>query len=95
MKASTSTARTAASSTSIDSKKEFETAARISALLAKGGLERRAVTPAEIKSIEPALSGKYYGGFYTQTDFTGDIHKFTNGLAKACERHRRVDAPVG
>jgi D-amino-acid dehydrogenase len=67
-------------------KKEFDAAATVTKLLAKGGLERRAVTPSEIKSIEPALRGKYYGGFYTESDFTGDIHKFTNGLAKACAR---------
>jgi len=66
---------------------EFEAAARVTALLAKGGLERRAVTPGEIRSIEPALRGDIYGGFYTPSDFTGDIHKFTNGLALACARH--------
>jgi D-amino-acid dehydrogenase len=69
-----------------EKKNDFDAAAKVSALLAKGGLERRAVTPAEMKSIEPRLRGSYYGGYYTQTDFTGDIHKFTNGLAKACER---------
>ena len=42
--------------------------------------------PTEIKAIEPALRGEYYGGFFTPSDFTGDIHKFTLGLAKACER---------
>lgn len=68
-------------------KAEFEAAARVTALLAKGGLERRAVTPSEIRSIEPALQGDIYGGFYTPSDFTGDIHKFTNGLALACARH--------
>ncbi|WP_237214532.1 D-amino acid dehydrogenase [Falsiroseomonas oryziterrae] len=68
-------------------KAEFEAAARVTALLAKGGLERRAVTPSEIRSIEPALRGDIYGGFYTPSDFTGDIHKFTNGLALACARH--------
>ncbi len=68
-------------------KKDFEAAERVSTLLAKGGLERRAVTPSEIRSIEPALRGEYYGGFYTPSDFTGDIHKFTNGLALACQRH--------
>jgi D-amino-acid dehydrogenase len=67
-------------------KKEFDAAAATTKLLAKGGLERRAVTPDEIKSIEPALRGNYYGGYYTESDFTGDIHKFTNGLAKACAR---------
>lgn len=69
-----------------ENRKDFEAAARATALLAKGGLERRAVTPSEIKSIEPALRGTYHGGFYTESDFTGDIHKFTNGLAKACQR---------
>ncbi|MBN8945304.1 MAG: D-amino acid dehydrogenase [Rhizobiales bacterium] len=68
------------------SKADFEAAARVSTLLAKGGLERRAVTPEEIRSIEPALKGNFHGGFYTPSDFTGDIHKFTNGLARACER---------
>lgn len=67
-------------------KAEFEAAARVSALLARGGLERRAVTPAEIRTIEPSLKGEFYGGFYTPSDFTGDIHKFMTGLARACER---------
>ena len=67
-------------------KADFDSAARVSTLLAKGGLERRAVTPAEIHAIEPALKGDFYGGYYTPSDFTGDIHKFTIGLAKACER---------
>ena len=70
-----------------ETKKDFEAAERVSALLSRGGLERRAVTPSEIRSIEPALRGTYYGGFYTPSDFTGDIHKFTNGLAAACARH--------
>jgi D-amino-acid dehydrogenase len=69
-----------------ETKKEFVSATRVTALLAKGGLDRRAVTPQEIKTIEPALRGTYYGGFYTPSDFTGDIHKFTIGLAKACVR---------
>jgi len=67
-------------------KSEFEQAGRVSTLLAKGGLQRRAVTPEEIRSLEPALHGDFYGGWYTPSDFTGDIHKFTNGLAEACER---------
>ncbi len=70
-----------------ETKQEFDAAARVTALLAKGGLERRAVTPSEIRSIEPALRGTVYGGFYTPSDFTGDIHKFTHGLALACTRH--------
>jgi len=67
-------------------KEEFDKAGKLSKLYAKGGLERRAVTPDEMRKIEPALKGAYYGGYFTPTDFTGDIHKFTIGLAKACER---------
>ncbi|MEZ5727159.1 MAG: D-amino acid dehydrogenase [Burkholderiaceae bacterium] len=64
----------------------FEHAATVSELLAAGGLARRAVTPAEMRAIEPTLAGDYHGGYYTESDSTGDIHKFTNGLAAACER---------
>ena len=65
----------------------FDHAARVNALLAQGGLERRAVTPDEMKAIEPTLAGRYHGGFYTESDSTGDIHRFTVGLAAASERH--------
>ena len=64
----------------------FEYAREVSKLLAQGGLERRAVTPAEMRAIEPALVGKFYGGYFTASDSTGDIHKFTNGLAAAIVR---------
>ena len=67
-------------------KKGFEHAGRVSQLLAAGGLERRAVTPDEMRAIEPTLQGQYYGGYFTESDSTGDIHKFTSGLARACER---------
>ncbi len=64
----------------------FDHAATVSTLLAEGGLPRRAVTPAEMRAIEPTLAGQYYGGFHTESDSTGDIHKFTHGLSQACER---------
>ncbi len=64
----------------------FEHAGRVSQLLAAGGLERRAVTPAEMRAIEPTLQGEYYGGYFTESDSTGDIHKYTQGLALACQR---------
>jgi D-amino-acid dehydrogenase len=67
-------------------KADFQAATKVTALLAKGGLERHAVTPGEMRAIEPALKGDLYGGFYTPSDFTGDIHKFTNGLSGACAR---------
>ena len=67
-------------------RKGFEHATSVNALLREGGLDRRAVTSEEIHAIEPALRGTYYGGFFTPSDSTGDIHKFTRGLAHACER---------
>lgn len=64
----------------------FEHAGLVSKLLASGGLPRRSVTPDEMRAIEPTLAGQYYGGYYTECDSTGDIHKFTNGLASAALR---------
>jgi D-amino-acid dehydrogenase len=67
-------------------KKGFDHAAEVTQMLAQGGLTRRAVTPEEMRAIEPTLAGTYFGGFYTESDATGDIHKFTVGLAAAAER---------
>ncbi len=44
------------------------------------------MTPEEMRAIEPTLAGSYYGGFFTESDATGDIHKYTNGLAKAAAK---------
>jgi D-amino-acid dehydrogenase len=68
-------------------KKSFDGAARANELLRQGGLERHAVTQEEIGAIEPTLEPKFYGGFFTPSDATGDIRKFTRGLADACVRH--------
>jgi D-amino-acid dehydrogenase len=64
----------------------FEHAREVTKLLAAGGLTRRAVTPEEMRAIEPTLAGTYYGGYFTESDSTGDIHKFTLGMAAAIER---------
>jgi D-amino-acid dehydrogenase len=67
-------------------RESFETAIAVNRLLVEGGLDRRPVTADEISNIEPALKGAFYGGFYTPSDFTGDIHKFSRGLAEVCRR---------
>jgi len=67
-------------------KSGFDHAGEVSKLLAAGGLSRIAVTPQEMKDIEPTLSGRYFGGYYTESDSTGDIHKFTHGLSVAAEK---------
>jgi D-amino-acid dehydrogenase len=63
---------------------EHRAAAAVSRLLTAGGLERQEVSPAEIRALEPNLQGTFHGGFYTPTDYTGDIHAFTVGLARVC-----------
>jgi D-amino-acid dehydrogenase len=67
-------------------KASFTHAGKVSKLLAKGGLDRKAVTLDEMRAIEPTLAGTYYGGYFTESDSTGDIHKFTHGLSLAIER---------
>jgi D-amino-acid dehydrogenase len=67
-------------------KASFEHAGQVSQLLAAGGLARRAVTPAEMRAIEPTLAGSFHGGYFTESDSTGDIHKFTAGMAAAIAR---------
>ena len=63
------------------SQREFEHAHKVNELLAEGGLERRRLTGNEVLEIEPNLTKNFIGGYYTKTDSTGDIHKFTSNLA--------------
>ena len=67
-------------------KRSFADAEKSNQLLRRGGLERFPVSDAEIHNIEPALIPQFYGGFFTPSDATGDICKFTRGLAAACSR---------
>lgn len=61
--------------------KDLDHARKVTGLLSQGGLERRELTVEEVMAKEPALRGDIIGGFWTQSDSTGDIHKFTVGLA--------------
>jgi D-amino-acid dehydrogenase len=65
---------------------DFAHAHNVTEMLAKAGLTRRKLSPDEVYDIEPALQADVLGGYYTDSDFTGDIHKFANGLAEAAER---------
>jgi len=44
--------------------------------------DRQRYAGMETSLKEPTLRGNIIGGFWTQSDSTGDIHKFTHGLAK-------------
>ena len=60
---------------------DFKHAKMINKLLADGGVHRELLTADEVLAKEPTLRGDIIGGFWTESDSTGDIHKFTHGLA--------------
>ena len=73
-----------------DRQKDLAHARMVNGLLAEGGLVRRELSAAEVREVEPALHGDIVGGFLTEFDSSGDIHKFTMGLARACARRGAV-----
>ena len=69
-------------------KASFEEAAAAAPLLRQYGLEMEVKTPGECVQIEPALAhfkDHIAGATYTETDESGDAHKFTVNLAKLAE----------
>ncbi|EJB8480137.1 D-amino acid dehydrogenase [Acinetobacter baumannii] len=69
-------------------KDDYDIAKRVNDVLNKGTLERYSVSPEEMKSIEPSLTGEYFGGYYTPSDATGDIHKYSTSLAEKTKQYR-------
>lgn len=63
------------------SEAEMTHARKVTRLLATGGLERQELSAAEVRARAPALRAEVAGGFLTESDSTGDIHRFTKGLA--------------
>ncbi len=68
--------------------REFENARRVAELMSENGCHSRPVTKEEIDSIEPALAlnRDIIGGTYTEDDESGDARRFTQALARICER---------
>lgn len=73
-------------------KNEFENARKINKIYNKAGLERWEVSAKECLEIEPALvpPPKLLGGFFNETDFTGDIHKFCVNLFHVLQTRYKV-----
>ncbi len=64
--------------------KEFQQSLSSAQLMRELGCPRNTISTAEVIHIEPALQSmreKIVGGDYTATDESGDVHKFTQGLA--------------
>lgn len=79
------------------SQKDLNHARMVNGLLEQGGLERRELTVDEVMAREPNLRGDIIGGFWTESDSTGDIHKFTMGLADWLKKQGvqfKLGAPV-
>ncbi len=65
--------------------KEFDHAHKVTAIYAKAGLMRRRLNAQEVLDVEPRIKIPLIGGYFTESDFTGDIHKFTSQLAEAAQ----------
>jgi D-amino-acid dehydrogenase len=65
--------------------KDFDDSLSGAQLMREFGCPRNLVSPDEVVKIEPALArirDRIVGGDFTATDESGDIYKFTTGLAK-------------
>lgn len=65
--------------------KDFEESLPAAKLMRDLGCPRNSISADEVVRIEPALAkirDKIVGGDFTATDESGDVYKFTNGLAK-------------
>ena len=73
-------------------KNEFENARKVNKIYNKAGLERWEVSAEECLEIEPALvpPPKLLGGFFNETDFSGDIHKFCVNLFHVLKTRYKV-----
>lgn len=75
------------------SHKDFEQSLPAAKLMRDFGCERHSIDADNVIQIEPALAGmrhKIVGGDFTASDESGDVYKFTTGLASKA-RHAGVD----
>lgn len=69
--------------------KEFQQSLPAANLMRELGCPRQTIGVDEVIRIEPALAPirhKIVGGDFTATDESGDVHKFTTGLANQCTK---------
>jgi D-amino-acid dehydrogenase len=68
--------------------KEFEHSLAAAKLMREFGCPRESISADEVVKIEPALAHlrkRIVGGDYTATDESGDVYKFTTGLAQRAD----------
>ncbi|OUU61766.1 MAG: hypothetical protein CBC22_06950 [Alphaproteobacteria bacterium TMED62] len=72
-------------------KKQTEHALEVNKLYDLAGLRRTRLTHDELYSIEGSLTGRQFDSiFYTESDKSGDIHKFCNSLVKQLISENKV-----
>ena len=72
-------------------KKQTEHALEINKLYHTAGLRRIRLSHDDLYSLEPSLRGKQFDSiFYTESDKSGDIHKFCNSLVAKLVRENKV-----
>lgn len=69
----------------VSTEAEMASARRVSLLLAEAGVDRRELEAGEVRAHAPGIDGPIAGGFFTDSDMSGDIHLFTVGLAQWLE----------
>ncbi|KZE32843.1 D-amino acid dehydrogenase [Crenobacter luteus] len=70
------------------SQQELDAAAHAAAVMAEFGVDKKVVSRDEMVAIEPALAGysaNVVGATYCESDQSGDVHRFTCGLAGLAE----------
>jgi len=71
------------------SQKEFDLAVEPARIMRELGCEREVIGPDEVVQLEPAMAHirpRLAGATYTSADESGDVHKFTTGLAQRAEQ---------
>ena len=81
----TTTARRPGSCTSTPPSGRWRTRVTSRRSTREAGLDRRELSAQEVLRIEPRLATRPAGGFWTPCDATGDIHRFTKGVARWLE----------
>lgn len=66
----------------------LDAGAQAAEVMARHGVHRQVLTPAQVLTVEPALQAcatRLAGGIYTPSDESGDARIFTQALARLCE----------
>ncbi len=71
-----------------NTEENFNHGLKVNKWLTKAGLKREPLNNKEIQKIEPTINlDNFFGGFFTKSDMSGDIHLFCIQLAEICKKN--------